>query len=59
MPGKFTGSPRTNSKTGARVPSKTPERQKSELYKKVENLDKDMKEMKEMLKGKVINRHFV
>ena len=56
MPGKFTGSPRTNSKTGARVPSKTPERQKSELFKKVENLEKDMKEM---LKGKVINGHFV
>ena len=59
MPGKFTGPPRTNSKTGARIPSRTPERQKSELFKKVENLEKDMKEMKEMLKGKVISGHFV
>ena len=40
MPAKFTGPPRTNSKTGARVPSKTPERQKSEFLKKVENLEK-------------------
>ena len=56
MPGKFTGPPRTNSKTGAKIPSKTPERKKSELFKKVENLEKDMKEM---LKGKVINGHFV
>ena len=59
MPGKFTGPPRTNSKTGARGPSKRPERQKNELFKKVENLEKDMKEMKEMLKGKVINGHFL
>ena len=57
--GKFTGPPRTNSKTGPRIPSRTPERQKSELSKKVENLEKDMKEMKEMLKGKVISGHFL
>ena len=67
MPGgKFTGPSRTNSKTGGRFPSKTPERQKSELFKKVENLEKDnkeikktMEELKEILKGKVINGHFV
>ena len=67
MPGgKFTGPSRTNSKTGGRFPSKTPERQKSELFKKVENLEKDnkeikktMEELKDILKGKVINRHFV
>ncbi len=67
MPGgKFTGPSRNNSKTGGRFPSKTPERQKSELFKKVENLEKDnmeikktMEEMKEILKGKLINGHFV
>ena len=67
MPGgKFTGPSRTNSKTGGRFPSKTPERQKSELFKKVENLEKDnkeikktMEELKEILKGRVINGHFV
>ena len=53
--GKFTG-PRNNSKQGGRIPSKTPERQKSELFKKVETLEKDI--IKE-LKGKVINGHFV
>ena len=64
--GKFTGPSRNNSKSGGRVQSKTPERQKSELFKKVENLEKDnreikktMEEMKEILKGKVINGHFV
>ena len=57
--GKFTGPSRNNSKPGGRFQSKTPERQKSELFKKVENLEKDMKEMKEMLKGKVISGHFV
>ena len=36
--GKFTGPSRNNSKTGGRVQSKTPERQKSKLFKKVENL---------------------
>ena len=56
--GKFTG-PRNNSKQGGRIPSKTPERQKSELFKKVETLEKDIKEIKEALKGKVINGHFV
>ena len=67
MPGgKFTGPNRTNSKNGGRFPSKTPERQKSELFKKVENLEKDnkeikktMEELKDILKGKVINGHFV
>jgi len=39
--------------------SKTPERQKSELFKKVEILEKYMKEMKEILKDKLINNHFV
>ena len=60
MPGgKLTGPSRNNSKPGGRFQSKTPERQKSELFKKVENLEKDMKEMKEMLKGKVISGYFV
>ena len=60
MPGgKFTGPSRNNSKPGGRFQSKTPERQKSELFKKVENLEKDMKGMKEMLKGRVISGHFV
>ena len=67
MPGsKFTGPSRNNSKPGGRVQSKTPERQKSELFKIVESQGKDIKklekymeEMKEMLKGKVINGHFV
>ena len=35
VPGKFTGPSRNNSKNGGRFPSKTPERQKSELFKKV------------------------
>ena len=34
-------------------------RNKSEFFKKVENLEKDVKEMKEILKGKVISGHFV
>ena len=45
--------------------SKTPGRQKSELFKEVENLENDNKEikktieeLKEILKGKVINGHF-
>ena len=46
--GKFTG-PRNNSKKGVRNPSKSLERPKSELFKKVETLEKDMKEIKEML----------
>ena len=65
MPGgKFTGSFRNNSNTGGRA--KTPEKYKSELFKKVESLEKDNKqlikdvgELKEMIKGKVINGHFV
>ena len=36
-------------------PSKLQERQNSELFKKVETLEKDMKKMKEMLKGKFVN----
>ena len=35
---KFTGPSRESSKPGGRVQSKTPERQKSELFKKVEGL---------------------
>ena len=41
--GKFTGPSRNNSKSGGRVQSKTPERQKSELFKKVETLEKRYK----------------
>ena len=59
--GKFTGSGRNNSNTGGRA--KTPE-YKSELFKKVESLEKDNKqlikdvgEVKAVIKGKVINRH--
>ena len=52
--GKFTG-PRNTSKQGVNNPSKSQERQKSELFKKVETLEKDMKEMKEILKGKFVN----
>ena len=48
--GKFTG-PRNNSKQGVRNPSKSLERPKSEMFKKVETLAKDMKEIKEMLKA--------
>ena len=67
MPGgKFTGPSRNDSKPGGRVQSKTPERNKSELFKKVENLEKDNKDIKksleklqEIMKGKVINGHFV
>ena len=56
--GKFTG-PRNISKQGVRNPSKLQERQKSEMFKKVETLEKDMKEIKEMLKGKFVNTQFV
>ena len=63
--GKFTG-PRNNSKQGVRNPSKSLERPKSEMFKKVETLEKDMKgtdkdikEIKEMLKGKFVNTQFV
>ena len=70
MPGgKFTGPSRSDSKPGRRVQSKTLESNKSELFKKVENLEKDNKEIKkdnkeikkllEELKGKVISGHFV
>ena len=63
MPGgKFTGPSRSDSKPGGRVQSKTPERNKSELFKKVENLEKDNKEIKKLLeelKSKVISGHFV
>ena len=51
--------PRTNSKQGGRIQSRMPERQKSELFKEVENIKKDIIEMKEMMKGKFINNHFV
>ena len=37
----------------------TPEGQRSRLFKKEETLEKDMKEMKELLKGKLIDNHFV
>ena len=64
LPGrKFTGSGRNNSNTGGRA--KTPE-YKSELFKKVESLEKDNKqlikdvgELKDIVKEKVINGHFV
>ena len=55
--GKFIG-PRYTSKQGVRNPIKLQERQNSELFNKVETLEKDMKEMKEMLKGK-LNIQFV
>ena len=49
-----------------RNPSKLLTRLKSEIFKKVESLEKDdkeikneMKEIKELLKGKFINDHFV
>ena len=42
--GKFTG-PRNTSKQGVRNPSKLQERQKGETFKKVECLEKDMKEI--------------
>ena len=52
LPGsKFTG-PRNYIKNGVRNQSKLQDRQKSELFKKVETLEKDMKGMREMLKGK-------
>ena len=52
MPGgKFKGPSRNNSKPGGRVQSKTPERQKSELFKKVENLEKDNKDIKDLWKS--------
>ena len=57
--GKFIGPSRNNSKPGGRVQSMRPERKDSDLYKTVKNLEKEMKEMKEMIKGKVINGHFV
>ena len=49
--GKFTGPSRNNSKSGGRVQSKTPERHKSELFKKVENLEKDNKDIKNLGKS--------
>ena len=50
MPGgKFTGPSIDDSKPGGRVQSKTPERNKSELFKKVENLEKDNKDIKKSL----------
>ena len=61
--GKIPGTSRNNSKSGGRVQSKTPERKDDNLFKMVKNLevklDKEMKEMKEIIKGKVINGHFV
>ena len=64
MPGgKFLGPSRSDSKPGGRVQSKKPERNKSELFKKVEHIEKDNKEIKkilaEIVKGKVICGHFV
>ena len=56
--GKFTG-PKNTSKQGVRNPSKLQERQRSEMFKKVETLKKYMKEIKEMLKGKFVNKQFV
>ena len=49
MPGgKFTGPSRNNSTNVGRFPSKIPERQKSKLFKKVENLENDNKEIKKL-----------
>ena len=60
--GKFTGPSRSDSKPRGRVQSKIPERNKIELFKKVEHIEKDNKEIKKMLeeimKGKVISEHF-
>ena len=39
--------------------SKSQERPKSEMFQKVESLEKDMKEIKEILKGKFVNTQFV
>ena len=46
---RFTGLSRSDSKLGGRVQSKTLERNKSELFKKVEHIEKDNKEIKKML----------
>ena len=56
--GNFTR-PRSNAKQGMRSQSKSQERPKSEIFQKVESLEKDMKEIKEMLKGKFVNTQFV
>ena len=56
--GKFTG-PGNNVKQGVRNPSKSQERQKGEMFKKVENLEKNIKEIKAMLKDKFVNTQFV
>ena len=42
-----------------RSQSKSLERPKSEMFKKVENLEKEMKEIKDILKNKLINTQFV
>ena len=51
----------SNNKQGGnlRGQSKSQERPKSEMFKKVENLEKDMKEIKYILKNKLINTQFV
>ena len=51
MTRKFTGPSRNNSKNGGRFPSKTPERQKSELFKKVENLEKIIRKKRKLWKS--------
>ena len=56
--GKFTG-PRNTSKQGVRNPSKSQERQKSEMFKNLETIEKDIKEIKEMIKGKFVYIQFV
>ena len=66
LPGGKFARPRSKSNQGVKYSSKTPEGQKSELFKKVENLEMDnkeikktMEELKDKLKGKVIYGHFV
>ena len=49
MPGdKFTRPSRNDSKPGGRGQSKTPQRHKSELFKRVEYLEKDNKDIKNL-----------
>ena len=42
-----------------RTQSKTPERPKSELFKNVEELRKEMKELKDLVKEKIVSGNFV
>ena len=49
--GNYTRTGNNNIKKGVRNPSKSQERQKSEMFKKVETLEKYMKEIKKNAKG--------